>query len=449
MSSRKNILLVHPWIYDFTAFDFWLKPLGLMYMAALLLRYAECDLFFIDCLDHGSRQPDGRGAFSKEEVKKPAVLEHIPRKYSRYGITVPRFRHELGRIPRPDAVLITCTMTYWYPGVQAVVDILRRTFGSVPILLGGVYATLLPDHARSATGVDVVCSGPGERKLLPLIREILGDGVCPSLRLRALEEMPFPAHDLLLSRDSFPLLTSRGCPMACSFCASRLINEKWEQRSPASVLGELEVLCRLNGKVNVALYDDALLLDKERHLFPILEEVIRRRLSLSFHTPNGLHVREIDRPTARLLRESGFRSLFLSQETFNEELMERACAKASSGDLERALDHLEKAGYERREVNVYLLAGIPGQDFASVREAVLGVLRLGARPRLAYFSPVPGTRDWERMVDEGILKRDGDPLLHNKLVFPYTWSVIGPEELRLLKALAGSKPGKNSGVIPG
>jgi len=46
----KNVLLINPWIYDFAAYDFWLKPLGLLYLGGLL-RANHHHISCIDCLD--------------------------------------------------------------------------------------------------------------------------------------------------------------------------------------------------------------------------------------------------------------------------------------------------------------------------------------------------------------------------------------------------------------
>jgi len=46
----KKILLINPWIYDFAAYDFWIKPLGLLYLGAIL-RQNRHEIHFIDCLD--------------------------------------------------------------------------------------------------------------------------------------------------------------------------------------------------------------------------------------------------------------------------------------------------------------------------------------------------------------------------------------------------------------
>lgn len=446
MPPKKNILLINPWIYDFTAYDFWLKPLGLLYIAALLKEYTSFNLSFIDCLDRFHpllekklvTKVDGRGHFFKEEVPKPRVLAGIPRKFSRYGIPVPLFKKELDRVASPDLVLLTCTMTYWYPGVQAVVDLIRKKSGRVPILLGGVYPSILPRHALAQTGVDKVCEGPGENQIFSLINEILGDGACPDLRFETLDKLPAPDFSLLRNKDSLPLITSRGCPFRCSFCASFLLSQRFEQRSADAVFRELESLSNVYKAKNIAFYDDSLLLNKKKHIVPILKKVIQKKLPLAFHTPNGLHVEEIDFELASLLKQAGFQSLYLSQETFEEALIKESCPKVSPNELAEVLNHLERAGFLRKKINVYLLVGLPDQNFSGVRESIRMVRDLGAQARLAYFSPIPGTADWAKIVSRGYLDADADPLLHNKLVFPYVWGNISLDEFESLKKMIHS-----------
>jgi len=455
MSSSKNVLLINPWIYDFTAYDFWLRPLGLLYIASLLQKYTQSRLHFIDCLNRRhpalgkiiKTKPDGRGPFFKKEVPKPSVLKRIPRKYSRYGIPIELFLHELEEVPSPDLVLLTCTMTYWYPGVQLVVELIRRKFGQVPVVLGGIYATLLPEHAKSTSGADVIFQGMGERGFLRLIREIFGDGYSPDIQVEALDEIPWPAFDLMPGQDVLPVLTSRGCLFDCSFCASLLLCKKFEQRPPSSVVSEIEYHHRRHGTRNFAFYDDALLLNKKSHIVPLLKGVIQRDLSVFFHTPNGLHIREIDSELATLFMRANVQSLFLSQESVDAEVLAKAGSKVSEGDLEKAIVHLERAGYRRQEINVYLMVGLPGQTYSSIRESVLHVQRLGAVPRLAYFSPVPGTWEWKDLVKGGYIAQDADPLLHNKLAFMFLKGDISPRDLKLLKDLMDDKRGQAAQIF--
>jgi hypothetical protein len=78
------------------------------------------------------------------------------------------------------------------------------------------------------------------------------------------------------------------------------------------------------------------------------------------------------------------------------------------------------------------MAGFPGQDISAVKESIVQVQRLGARPRLAYFSPVPGSKEWARLISRGRLSENSDPLLHNKLVLPYLGGDFSPEDFESL-----------------
>jgi len=124
----KKILLINPWIYDFAAYDFWIKPLGLLYLGAVL-RQNNHEIHFIDCLDPYNprmcqrknsklkRRSSGDGKFFRQVIEKPEALRPIPRSYCRYGIDPDIFRSELREYKDVDLILITSIMTYWYPGV--------------------------------------------------------------------------------------------------------------------------------------------------------------------------------------------------------------------------------------------------------------------------------------------------------------------------------------------
>lgn len=441
MAPAKNVLVINPWIYDFTAYDFWLKPLGLLYITALLEQHGAFRVSFIDCLDRFhpglgkpvKMKPDGRGPFPKEEVPKPALLGGVPRRFSRYGIPVRLFEEELAGIPRPDAVLLTCTMTYWYPGVQAAVDLVRRRFGAVPIVLGGVYATLCPGHAIAHSGADVVVSGPGEKTLFAVLRDVLGDAVGPAPDLSGLDSLPPPAFERLRDRTWLPILSSRGCPFRCTFCASRLLAAVFEQRPPVSVAAEVEAHHARFGTRHFAFYDDALLLNKERHVVPLLDRIAAAAIPVQLHAPNGLHIREVDGRLARLLRKSGLTSLYLSLESADESLVREKTPKTSPDDLPGALAALENAGYRRPDISVYLIMGLPGQGASSVEESIRFVRRLGATPRIAFFSPIPGTGEWETLLRRGTVTDDTDPLIHNKIAFAYLKGDFSPAEFEGVK----------------
>lgn len=425
MKKNKYLLLVNPWIYDFAAYDLWIKPLGLLYLAAIL-RENGYNLNFIDCLDRGhpellkkqnrtepSGREDGRGKFYRENIDKPSILKHIPRNYCRYGLPENIFLADLEKIPEPFAILVTSGMTYWYPGVQRVVTLLKERFPQAPIILGGIYATLEQEHARSHSGSDYIITGPGESALFTLLNELKGEKHFPRINYAHLDQLPYPAYDLTRVNRFLPLITSRGCPYRCSFCASFKLFDSFYQREPVKVVEEIEYYCETYPISHLAFYDDALLLNPKNHIEVILREVIRRGINLSFHTPNGLHPKAISPQLAELMKEADFRTIRLSLESSDSQRQKQMNRKVANRDLIKALEYLEAAGYERKNIEVYLLMGLPGQSFLEVIESIRFVASLGAKIRLASFSPIRGTAEWSKAVRDYGLDPYIDPLLLN------------------------------------
>ncbi len=128
-----RILLVNPPIYDFSAYDFWLKPYGLLTIGGFLQNSASLDLFdFLDRLhtavpnDKKLRSDQWhRGEFISETISKPAPLATIPRRYHRFGLSRRIFQNWLAEKNPFDFVLVQTTMTYWYLGVKEVIEDIR------------------------------------------------------------------------------------------------------------------------------------------------------------------------------------------------------------------------------------------------------------------------------------------------------------------------------------
>ena len=421
----KKLLLINPWIYDFTAYDLWSKPLGLLYIASFL-RLFDFEVRFIDCLDKhlnysGNKikiKKYGIGNYRREEIPKPEILRDIPRKYARYGIPEAAFVDLLKRYADSDAVLVTSIMTYWYLGVKRVVELVREYLPGVPVILGGIYATLLPEHARQVVRPDYIVTGPGELKVLSLLAEILNVPIDQNRLPATLDDYPYPAFDLINHPDYLILMTARGCPYDCSFCAQKKIAMPYTRRQPEKVVQEIVAQYRRFKLRDFAFYDDALFIAKERHIEPILEGVIKTGLPVRFHSPNGLFARYIDRRLAELMYRTNFKTIRLSFETSNDARRKDMYSKVTNEDMVRAVENLVAAGYKPGQLESYVLMGLPDQSLEEVIASVLFVHNLGVQVRLASFSPIPGTREFDRAVAAGKIPADIDPLLTNKTIFP-------------------------------
>jgi hypothetical protein len=141
--------------------NLWSRPLGLLRVAEYMSRF-DLEINFIDCMDaiepRGMKQY-GKGNYPRTIVKKPKVLEPVPRYFARYGMSIDTFREKLIKSLPCDFVFVTSVMSYWYPGVQKVIEIVKELSPHTPVILGGIYATLYYKHASKNSGADIVYRG--------------------------------------------------------------------------------------------------------------------------------------------------------------------------------------------------------------------------------------------------------------------------------------------------
>ncbi len=451
---KGRVLLINPWIYDFAAYDLWAEPLGLLYIAAVL-RQAGYEVNYLDCLDRHHPEllrrlgrempkstPYGSGKYYKTILDKPPVLRNVPRRYGRYGLPLDIFDRELAKLERPDVMLVTSIMTYWYPGPFEVIRRVRAYFPGVPVILGGIYATLCYSHAVANSGADYVVAGEGERQALQLVNQLTGHGDAPLPLYDTLDELPYPAHDLRRRLDFVVVNTSRGCPMRCTYCASHLLHPKgFRQRNPYAVVEEIRYWHVEYGVRDIVFYDDALLVHSQKHFHVILDEILRQRLSCRFHTPNGLHARLIDPQLAENMYAAGFKTVRMSLETVNRARQQETGPKVTQEDVRQAAANLKNAGFAGHDIGVYVLMGLPNQPLQEVIDSINYVHECGVRAYLTLYSPIPGTAEWERAVQGGQIAPDADPLLHNNSIYPMLRGYFTEEECQRVKdhALEGNK----------
>lgn len=442
-TDRPPLLLINPWIYDFSAFDLWMKPLGLLYLAAHL-RSAGFPIHLIDCLDRyapalllrqGRRSAKSRqygvGKFFRAILEKPSIFRQIPANYSCYGLPEDLFLDMLQAIPVPAAILITSGMTYWYPGVFRAIALAHRAFPGVPVILGGMYARLRPEHARRYAQAEYVLTEHAPHAILNAVYDILGipgDSPAP----RSLFER-YPAFDLYPRAEYAVLLTSLGCPYRCSYCASHVVAPEFTQRPPQDVFREFLHDYDNLGIHHFAVYDDALLVNGPDHIDTFMQQVIESGRAATFHTPNGLHARYMTAQTADLMFRSGFRTIRLSLETVNPARQRDTGGKVRSAELAHAVRCLKQAGFRGDQIGVYLFLGLPGQPLAETEETVRYVHSLGVQARLCEYSPIPGTADWAILKQRGVVADEDDPLIHNNSVFLLHTRQIDFQQMQRLK----------------
>lgn len=415
-------LLINPWIYDFAAYDLWAKPMGLLNIAGCLKKLGV-ELSLIDCLDRfdlrlsnyfegkpAKNSQWGRGRYCFETIQKPEIFKDIPRKYKRYGFPLEFFQKILNSEQKPDCILVTSAMTYWYLGVFDIIKLLKISFPDVPVILGGIYAQLCPEHAKKNSQADFVYTGNDINEILALVKKIANWQLdINSVNYREI----LPDYDFYKDLKYITLRTSVGCPNKCSYCGWYLLEKDFYQIDPDLIVNYIEYYYK-RGIKDYAFYDDALLFNVEKHLKVILNKIIARKMKLNFHTPGGLHVRFIDQDLALLFKRAGFVNPRLGFETAVLKRQEITGSKTCNEEFLKVVKYLENAGYNLNDIGANILIGLPGQDLDEIKDSVEFALSAGVKIHLEEYSPIPGTIDFERSGFSLAL----DPLYHNNSSMP-------------------------------
>ncbi len=427
---KKNFaLIINPLVSDFKLYDEWMHPVGLYFLYDYL---QQCGLSvhmfnFLDPGFHTQKKKYGTGSFDYIEIPKPDVYQPIKRKYKLYGRSAQSFKTYLDSIPEPDLVCIGGTMTYWAPGIIETYAIIKEYLPKANIICGGIAAQLIPDYLGSKM--------PG----CPII------GNLPKLQSFDINDISIPNPQIDYSRLSItsglaaysslphaPILLSLGCPMRCSYCASSILQPHHQIRDLDIVMKEITSMIELQGISDFAFYDDALLFQKESILFPFLSKIKVLDINVRFHTPNGLHVRYIDKPTLEKMIQAGFETLRFGYESGLTQHQHAVSGKVDRSQLEVKISMALESGFTGKQIGVYVMGGLPRQTPDDLSEEMDFIHSLGVSVKPVFISPVPGTELFRHyaMQFPAILS---DPLWHNDTFFITNlegWDDSGIEMIR-------------------
>jgi radical SAM superfamily enzyme YgiQ (UPF0313 family) len=432
--------LLYPPIYDFALYDLFLKPYSLFRLGAWLLR-SGYRVRLVNAMDYsdsrsiavlGSPRREARGTdkFFRQIVSTPPALAGIRRSYARYGILAESLERRIAA-EEPDIVFVSAGMSYWYPGVVEAIRIVRKYFSNAPILLGGIYPTLCPEHARTHSEADVVVAGPAFPQLFDI------------LKVRSLPVSAPPIGEELLlppeaNWEAGVLRLNRGCPMGCAYCSSKTIEPRFVPGNPELLFATVQEIHRRFQTRSFAFYDDALLVNKEQGFLLFLEMLCRSPMRLNFYLPNAVHLRHIDRPCAALMKRAGFEEVRIGFESAQPGFHETLDNKLATPMLAQGLEQLFRAGFSAQSITVYVLAGMPEQEAAEVELSIRHAAKFGVRVQVAEYSPTPGSALWSRAVRCSSFALAEEPLTHNNSVLPLRWRGFTLEDLDRLKNLSRS-----------
>jgi radical SAM superfamily enzyme YgiQ (UPF0313 family) len=186
----------------------------------------------------------------------------------------------------------------------------------VPVVLGGLHVTCLPEEAKEYC--DSVVIGEGELSWPALIKDAENGELKPFYGDISeefdLNDAPMPAFELL-DIDKYNRLTvqtSRGCSHRCEFCASSiLLTKQYKQKPAEKVLAEIDRIKEIWEHPFIEFADDNTFVNKE-YWKKLLPELKRRKIR--WFTESDISISE-DEELLQLMRDSGCAQILIGLES--------------------------------------------------------------------------------------------------------------------------------------
>ena len=341
------------------------------------------------------------------------------------GIRLPQIKHEIKKY-QPDIVGVTST-TPTIREALTTIETVKEACPDAITVMGGPHVTFLPaETLRGCPQLDVVCVGEGERTMLELARAIerkadlnsvkgiayrSGDHIVetpPRPLVDDLDSLPFPARRLLpmnkyaiLGKTSIigHIMTSRGCPFNCTFCASSLLfGKRFRGRSPKHVVDEIEQIVSEYNPASIEFSDDEFTLDRRR-VEGICDEIRRRGLDILWACSS--RVDTVSRELLRKMKAAGCFLIYYGVESGCQRILNLMRKGIRIGQVIDAIRWTKEVGIET--LASYIL-GFPGETKEDIKKTITFAKRLSTDyAQFSLATPYPGTELYHSAEEKGLL----------------------------------------------
>ncbi len=345
------------------------------------------------------------------------AVEYIDANYD------PGWRERLASVaPAHDWIGITANALSIGPAMEVSRHI-REKYNDKRIIMGGPYpsvryADLIPEHADAcAVGeaeytCDELASGAPLESIAGLAFARNGGMQFNGRRplIEELDTLPFPAWQLG-SIDKYrlehtkhnpvlPVISSRGCPFNCIFCASDVIFEnRIRYRSVDRVMEEMDENIYRHGAREIHLWDDNFTLKRGRAI-EVCEAIIKRGYRrISFMIPSGIKPDVGDYELFKTMRRAGFYAICIAVESGSQEIMTKLGKKVDVSKVRGVVAAARKAGIL---MNGFFMLGLPFDTEETMRRNIEHACSLPLHQAMFFITiPFPGTDLHQLVVEQG------------------------------------------------
>ncbi len=386
-----KILLIYPNINAQVGFNF-----GVAFISALLKKHGHTTRL-INLNEKLARLPDDK------EIQK--IIEEFKPRLIGFSVVTPQYQYALK------------------------VAKLIKSFCDIPIVCGGVHATMVPEEVIKEDCIDYVCVGEGEEAVLELASNLekgadtkhianiwsKDNGKIISNNVRPLPELSklprkdygiFDFQDMINVEDGWVrLMTSRGCPFKCTYCFNHSIADRYKNETGRSfkdinyirrhdvdeVIDEINYLLNNYENITTFIFDDDIFTSNKTYLKEFCHKY-KEKVKIPFVA--NAHIRAFDEDRAKLLKDAGCIIVKFGLESGSERIRREILKRPMTND--EIIRAFESAHKYNLHTSAFVMFGLPYETKEDIFETIklLSIIKPG-RFRWSIFYPFPRTEAYE------------------------------------------------------
>lgn len=323
---------------------------------------------------------------------------------------------------KPEIVGISATYSLQTVNALKIARMIKNIDKDILLVAGGNPATVIPEDFLGV--FDIAVRGEGEFSMLEIaqgkeLKDIKGisykkNGKIihnpPREWIFNLDKIPFPDYESVdlekyfnpflrlhffedIPERKIPILTSRGCPFSCFFCAVHLSSGRtWRPHSTEYVLNHMEFLIKNYKIEHIHFDDDNLTLDPKR-FEAILDGMKKRNIKITWDSPNGVRLDTLNRRLIKKMKENGMTRLTIAIESGSQKVIDNVIHK--NLNLKKALKIARICKEEGISLSAFYIVGLPGETKKDMETtlnlAMMLLKKYNVIPKVSIGTPLPGT----------------------------------------------------------
>jgi len=361
---------------------------------------------------------------------------------------------------KPDMIGIGGTFSGAFKYTKIIGAMIKNKFPEIPTIVGGNHASTFKGMViERFKYIDYVMVGEGEHTFPELLKSVVHnngeglesiDGLCyrkgghlanpydPSLEkeythkrdivvqnkyyyIDNLDEVPkadfdivgvkkyymdtskwYNPHDIEIGQP-FPIISSRSCPMRCTFCNMWHVHgPKIRYRSADDVVDEIQYLYDNFEARYFQFMDDNFTFDKKR-VIRMMNEIVRRGMKISYDTPNGIAISKLDTETIRAMVAGGLIRISIAIESGSQEIRDLMLKGLKQEKIYEVANELAK--YPHVFVKAFFIVGMPEETKETLEETRKMIMNLPIdKFSINYATPFPGTALFNQCKAKNMLR---------------------------------------------